>query len=37
MKKQALIDKNVDKLQDLSECRNATHHKYKSDFEDIEE
>ena len=37
VKKQALIDGNFDKLQDLSECRNATHHKYKSDFEDIEE
>jgi putative endonuclease len=37
MKKQALIDENFDKLQDLSECRNATHHKYKSDIEDIEE
>ncbi|SDH42775.1 putative endonuclease [Flavobacterium omnivorum] len=37
VKKQALIDGNFDKLQDLSECRNATNHKYKSDFEDIEE
>ena len=37
MKKQALIDENFDKLQDLSECRNATHHIYKSDFEDTEE
>lgn len=27
-KKQCLIDENFDKLQDLSECRNATHHKY---------
>ena len=37
VKKQTLIDGNFDKLQDFSECRNATHHKYKSDFEDIEE
>ncbi len=35
VKKQALIDGNFDKLQDLSECRNATYHKYRSDFEDM--
>ena len=28
-KKQALIDGNFDRLKDLSECRNATQHKYK--------
>ncbi|MDI6049173.1 GIY-YIG nuclease family protein [Flavobacterium sp. XS2P24] len=33
-KKQALIDGNFDKLQDLSECRNATHHQYKPDVEE---
>ncbi len=27
-KKQALIDEDFDKLQNLSECRNATHYKY---------
>jgi putative endonuclease len=27
-KKQSLIDENFDKLQELSEYRNATHHKY---------
>jgi putative endonuclease len=27
-KKQCLIDENFDKLQELSECRNATHYKY---------
>ena len=27
-KKQALIDGNFDRLQNLSECRNATHYKY---------
>jgi putative endonuclease len=27
-KKQALIDSNFDKMQELSECRNATHYKY---------
>ncbi|WP_396186019.1 GIY-YIG nuclease family protein [Flavobacterium sp.] len=32
-KKQCLIDENYDKLQDLSECRNATHYKYNSDME----
>ncbi len=34
-KKQALIDANFDKLQNLSECRNATHYKYnpKNDLE----
>lgn len=30
-KKQALIDENYDKLQQLSECRNRTHSKYNSD------
>ncbi|MFL9831974.1 GIY-YIG nuclease family protein [Flavobacterium sp. ST-87] len=30
-KKQALIDGDFDSLQNLSECRNATHHKYKPD------
>jgi putative endonuclease len=34
VKKQALIDGNFDKLQDLSECRNATHHQYKPDVEE---
>ena len=34
-KKQALIDGNFDKLQNLSECRNATHHKYKPGDEDV--
>ena len=33
VKKQALIDGDFDKLQNLSECRNATHHKYKPDGE----
>lgn len=28
IKKQALIDGNFDRLQNLSECRNATHYKY---------
>ncbi|OAZ05399.1 GIY-YIG nuclease family protein [Flavobacterium succinicans] len=28
LKKQALIDGNFDRLQNLSECRNATHYKY---------
>lgn len=37
LKKQALIDGNFDKLQDLSECRNATHHKYNLNNEDVEE
>ncbi|WP_367757406.1 GIY-YIG nuclease family protein [Flavobacterium sp. WC2430] len=37
VKKQALIDGNFDRLQDLSECRNATHHQFKPDIEDIEE
>jgi len=32
-KKQCLIDENFDKLQDLSECRNATHHKYNTNNE----
>ena len=27
-KKQCLIDENFERLQNLSECRNATHHKY---------
>ena len=36
-KKQALIDGNYDHLQNLSECRNATHHQYKPDVEDAEE
>ena len=30
-KKQCLIDENYEKLQDLSECRNATHHNYNPD------
>ena len=34
VKKQALINGNFDKLQDLSECRNATHHQYKPDVEE---
>lgn len=34
VKKQALIDGNFDRLQDLSECRNATHYKYKPDVEE---
>ena len=33
VKKQALIDGDFDKLQNLSECSNATHHKYKPDGE----
>jgi len=33
-KKQALIDGNFDKLQNLSECRNASHHKYNPDNEE---
>jgi putative endonuclease len=36
-KKQCLIDENFDKLQELSECRNATHHKYNPDSKKIEE
>lgn len=36
-KKQALIDGNFDRLQNLSECRNATHHKYKPGGEEIME
>lgn len=36
-KKQALIDGDFDRLQNLSECRNATHHKYKPDGEEIVE
>ena len=28
VKKQALIDDNFDALQNLAECRNATHFKY---------
>lgn len=36
-KKQALIDGNFDKLQNLSECRNATHHKYNPDNDEINE
>jgi len=28
LKKQALIDANFNRLQNLSECRNATHYKY---------
>ena len=34
VKKQALIDGDFDRLQYLSECRNATHHKYKPDVEE---
>ena len=37
LKKQALIDENFERIQDLSECRNATHHKYKPDGEEIKE
>ncbi len=37
VKKQSLIDENFDKLQGLSECRNATHHKYNPDNNKIEE
>ena len=37
VKKQALIDGDFEMMQDLSECRNATHHKYKPDGGDIEE
>lgn len=33
-KKQSLIDGNFDNLQNLSECRNATHHKYNLDNEE---
>ncbi|UFH35705.1 GIY-YIG nuclease family protein [Flavobacterium acetivorans] len=33
IKKQALIDGDFDRLQNLSECRNATHHKYNPDNE----
>jgi putative endonuclease len=36
VKKQALIDSNFDKLQELSECRNATHYKYNPSKEDID-
>ncbi len=35
-KKQALIDDNFNKLQELSECRNATHYKYKPNVEEID-
>lgn len=31
VKKQCLIDENFDKLQSLSECRNASHYKYNPD------
>ena len=34
-KKQALIDEDFDRLQDLSECRNATHHKYNPNKDNI--
>jgi putative endonuclease len=34
MKKQALINDNFDKIQELSECRNATHFKYNPDNKD---
>jgi putative endonuclease len=37
VKKQALIDADFDRLQDLSECKNATHHKYRPNSEDVEE
>jgi len=37
VKKQALIDGNFNRLHDLSECRNATHHKYNPNSEDVEE
>ena len=37
LKKQALIDGNFGRLQDLSECRNATHHKYNLNNENFEE
>ena len=36
-KKQALIDENYDQLQFLSECRNASHYKYNSDKEGVDE
>nr|WP_315155875.1 GIY-YIG nuclease family protein [uncultured Flavobacterium sp.] len=32
-KKQALIDGDFDKLQNLSECRNATHYKYNPNYD----
>ena len=35
-KKQALIDNNFNKLQELSECRNATHYKYKPNSKEID-
>ena len=34
-KKQALIENNFDKLQSLSECRNATHYKYNAKNDEI--
>ena len=34
VKKQSLIDGNFDNLQNLSECRNATHYKYNLDNEE---
>ena len=37
LKKQALIDENFDRIQDLSECRNATHYKYKPEGDEISE
>ncbi len=36
-KKQSLIDGNYDRLQNLSECRNATHYKYNPNNEGVEE
>ena len=34
-KKQSLIDENFEKLQSLSECRNATHYKYYGSDEEL--
>ncbi|WP_163400274.1 GIY-YIG nuclease family protein [Flavobacterium fluviatile] len=34
-KKQALIEGNFDNLQNLSECRNATHYKYNPSNDEI--
>jgi len=34
VKKQALIDDNFDQLQNLSECRNASHYKYNSNSDE---
>lgn len=37
VKKQALIEGDFDSLQSLSECRNATHHKYFLDLDEESE